>query len=123
MPHTVLIVDDSATMRAIVKTYLAPLGDTLLEATSAEDALAVLRTQAVDAVVCDVWLEGMSGLLLTRELRAEPKWAGLPVVLITMEASPGMEEQARAAGANAFMQKPLKADELRSTLQGLLARR
>lgn len=123
MPHTVLIVDDSATMRAILKTYLAPLGCTLVEAASAEAALAVLRAQAVDAVVSDVWLEGMSGLLLTRELRSEPKWAGLPVVLITMEASPGMSEQAVAAGANAFMQKPIKADVLRSTVQGLLAPR
>lgn len=123
MAPCILVVDDSATMRSILKTYLARLVCTLVEASSAEEALSVLESQKVDLVVSDVWLHGMSGLDLTQKIRAAARWRGVRLLLISMDASAALPDKAIAAGADAFMQKPLKPGELRDTVTRLLAPR
>lgn len=122
MARTILIVDDSATQRAILKAYLGKLGCTLVDAGGAEAGLAVLAAQPVQVVISDVWLEGTSGLELAQAVRAQLGPSRVGIILISGEAAPELRDKALAAGADEFIKKPLNAEALKALVTTLLAR-
>ena len=80
----VLIVDDFSTMRRIIKNLLSDLGfNNSVEAEDGHSALSVLRQDAVELVVTDWNMPGMSGIELLRAIRADPKFRTLPVLMVT----------------------------------------
>ena len=79
---------------------------------SAEDA-----EQAIDLVLMDVMMPVMDGLAATRELRKDPRWRDLPVLMLTAKAMPDDQERCMAAGANDYMAKPLDVDKLLSLVR------
>lgn len=101
----VLVVDDSLTARAMHRSLLEAGGYTVHLVASAPEALERLSLGGYDALVCDVTLEGMSGLELTEILRGRPGLRGLPVVLVSAHEEQDLRDRARAAGANAFLTK------------------
>jgi two-component system chemotaxis response regulator CheY len=117
----ILIVDDSATMRSIVKVHLTEIGADFREAASAEAALQVCASEPVSLLVLDRNLPGMSGVALTRQLRAGPM-AGVPVILLTGDPSPAIEQEAIEAGVQAFVRKPVNQSGLTETVRRLLGR-
>lgn len=116
----ILLVDDMYTIRAFVKGILRPLGWKLLEAGGAEEALEVCQREPPDVVLSDVKMPGMSGIELCQRLKATPAWARIPVVLLTGEKDPVTRELGLAAGAVAWLKKPIDADELERTLKRLV---
>jgi two-component system chemotaxis response regulator CheY len=120
---TILIVDDSATMRTLVRQALEPDGHTVLEAPHGAAALATLEQTPVDLVLTDVIMPEMDGLGLTRRLRANEAWRHIPVLILTTEATPAMKERGRGAGATGWLVKPFHPDTLRQSVRRVLAER
>jgi len=122
LPRTVLIVDDSPTIRGFAKVFLKPLGVQVKEAADGAQALEIARADPPAVAVVDVNMPGMDGLTFTRELRADarPEIANIPVVLLTGDEAPEMKEKGWAAGATDFLGKPLKGPELQALVKRFL---
>ena len=108
---TVLAVDDQAANLRLLDAVLTPRGYRVLQATSGEEALAVLADQDVDLVLLDIVMPGWDGYETCRRIRADERTAYLPVVMITAS---GNEQRIRAleAGADDFVTKPFDQSEL-----------
>ena len=122
MAGTVLIVDDSATIRGFARIFLAQLGVEIVEAGEGGQALELIRLRLPTVIVVDVNMPGMDGLTFTRALRQDPRpeIARLPVVLLTGDRSEGIREQGRAAGCSDFIGKPIKGPELQAVVKKFL---
>ena len=117
---TVLVIEDNESSMELVSTVLEQLGHRVLQARSAEEATGLLRDCRPALVIVDVRLPGQDGLTLTRQLKAEPRTASIPVVALTAHASLADRDAALGAGCIAWMTKPLNTRLLASTLLGLL---
>ena len=120
MPRKVLIVDDSPTIRGFAKIFLKPLQVEVAEAEEGLQALESVRAAPPDVVIVDVNMPGMDGLAFTRELRADPKIASIPVVLLTGDRSGELRAKGRDAGATDFLEKPIKGAELQALVKKFL---
>ena len=121
MPATIMIVDDSATMRALVRSALEGDQHVVLEAPNGAAALTALASRIVDLVITDVIMPEMDGLSLTSALRIDPRFRAVPILVLTTEATAAIKERGRAAGATGWLVKPFHPDTLRSTVRRALA--
>ncbi len=118
MTARLLIVEDEDTLCASLQRVLQKEGYAVEIAGSAEDALVMLERQRYDLILCDIILPGISGIeLLQRYRERDP---GQKVVIMTAYASLDTASQAVAAGASAFVLKPLTHDELKSVVRKVL---
>ncbi|WP_369601368.1 response regulator [Hahella sp. SMD15-11] len=116
----VLVVDDSHSVRTTLREVLEDAGFPVLTATDGQDALALIHQHPVQVVVTDLEMPVMDGLALTRQLRAGPDHAGLPVIMLTSRDQPHHRELARHAGVNAYLTKPFDENTLLDTVQEML---
>lgn len=116
---SILYVEDNEFNRKIVRDLLARTSYRLIEATDGETGLATAQQELPDLIIMDVQLPKMSGLEATRKLRADPKTAHLPIVVITSFALSGDEQKAKDAGASAYLAKPYSPRELLETIRKL----
>ena len=108
-----LIVDDFSTMRRIVRNLLKELGYTNVdEAEDGAQALAKLRSEPFDFVISDWNMPVMDGMTMLKQMRADPKFAKLPVLMVTAEAKKENIIAAAQAGANGYVVKPFTAATL-----------
>lgn len=114
---TVLIVDDSATVRGFAKLFLKQLAVEVKEAEEGAQALQIARAGAPALAIVDVQMPGMDGLTFLREVRKDPALSSLPVVLLTGEASDAIRAEGTAAGASGFLGKPLRGEEIKALVQ------
>jgi DNA-binding response OmpR family regulator len=118
---TVLIADDSRTTQLLVRTTLQRLPDTtFLSADNGREALHVLGTQHVDLLVTDINMPELDGVGLVREARKLHTAAELPILLITAKGEELARDEGLAAGADAYLLKPLSGRELLSHATRLL---
>jgi len=116
-----LIVDDFATMRRMVKSVLHELGYShVTEADDGSTALPLLRDGDFDFLITDWNMPGMPGLDLLKAVRANPKLAKLPVLMLTAEAKRDQIVEAAQAGVNGYVIKPFTADVLKKKLTKIL---
>lgn len=118
---TLMTVDDSATMRKIVIVELKDLGYTIVEAENGKDALNKLNNQHVDFFVIDINMPEMNGIEFLKALRSRPEYQSAPAIMLTTESEKSLVEQAKAAGANAWVLKPFKNEELLNLVKKLQA--
>ena len=118
--RTVLIVDDSPTIRGFAKIFLQALKVQVVEAEEGMQALEIVRAQAPAVAIVDINMPGMDGLAFTREVRADPALSALPVILLTGDRSDTIREQGLAAGASDFLGKPIKGGELQALVKKFL---
>ncbi len=118
----VLLVDDSPTVRTIVRTFLMELRPTFLEATDGERALRLIRLSPVDLVIADVRMDPMDGITFVRTLRQDerPRIRDVPVLMLTGERSEEVRRKGLEAGANAFVTKPIDPKTLLETIGRVL---
>jgi two-component system chemotaxis response regulator CheY len=118
----ILVVDDSPTVRNIIKIYLMNLRLSILEAEDATRALQLLRLVPVSVVIADIHMPGMDGITFVKELRAskEAQLRGIPVILLTAEKGGDLRRRGAEAGANAFIQKPVTHHDLTETVRPFL---
>ena len=117
MSRSVLVVDDSPTIRGFARLLLRALGVTVVEAEDGAKALAAARASAPAVVLADVNMPVMDGLTLTREIRRDSALKDVPVLLLTADKSEDLQRQGREAGANELLQKPLQAAELHAAVR------
>jgi CheY-like chemotaxis protein len=103
----ILIVDDSTDNLDLTRLLLETEGYEVWTAEDAPQAMSVLESHRPDLILMDVQLPGMDGLELTRRLRRERAWDGVPIVALTAYAMRGDEEKARSAGCDGYVTKPI----------------
>lgn len=119
----ILIVDDFSTMRRIIKNVLHELGfDNTEEADDGTSALPMLKAGNYDFLITDWNMPGMQGIDLLKALRAEPKLAKLPVLMVTAEAKREQIVKAAEAGVNGYIVKPFTAETLKEKIAKIFER-
>jgi two-component system chemotaxis response regulator CheY len=109
---TILIVDDSLTLRQLTRGPLEAAGYRVREAGDGFEGLRVLRRESVDLVILDMNMPRMNGLELIKELRGMAAHKTTPVFVITTESSQTMLDAGKQAGATAWIVKPFKPEAL-----------
>ena len=123
MAGKILIVDDIATNRIVLKVKLSGARYETSQAATGQMALALARREMPDLILMDVRLPDLNGIEVCRQLKADPVTRGIPVVLVTASAEPGTRLAALKAGADDFMLKPLDELVLLARLRSLLRAR
>jgi two-component system chemotaxis response regulator CheY len=119
----IITVDDSATMRRVIKNSLTAIGFTeVIEAENGQAGLQKIENEGVDCVITDWSMPLMTGLELVRTLRANPKYRELPILMVTAIGQKEEIVQAISAGANAYIVKPFDPETLQSKLRQVLGR-
>jgi CheY-like chemotaxis protein len=122
-PVRVLVVDDSDEVRDLIRVNLELEGYDVRTCDDGAQALAELGAWLPDVVTLDVVMPRMDGFATLAAIRADPRTAGLPVVMVTGRAQAADREQGTALGADAFLSKPFEPADLVATVSGLAARR
>lgn len=120
MSKTILIVDDSASLRQVVKMALAGAGFEVIEATDGNDALAKLDGRIIDMIISDVNMPGMGGITFAKEARSRPIYKFTPILMLTTEISDEKKQAGKEAGASAWMNKPFSPTQLVSAANKLI---
>jgi two-component system chemotaxis response regulator CheY len=119
MAKTIMVVDDSISIRQVVGIALKQAGYEVVEACDGRDALAKLTGQKVSLIISDVNMPNMDGISFVRELKTRPAYKFTPVLMLTTESQEDKKEQGKAAGARAWMVKPFKPEGLLAAVQKL----
>ena len=109
---TILNVEDNEFNQKIVRQLLSRTSYRLIEAMDGEQGVARAQSDLPDLILMDIQLPKLSGLDATRRLRADPKTAHIPIIVITSFALSGDSEKAKNAGASAYLAKPYSPREL-----------
>ena len=118
---TIMVIDDSNSMRMLVRQTLIIAGHTVVEACDGLDALDKLGTVSVDLFLCDVNMPRLDGLSLVKRLRALPKCKFSPILMLTTEVDPEKKRIAKEAGATGWLVKPFQPDQLLATIKKVIA--
>ncbi|TCN90680.1 response regulator [Shewanella fodinae] len=120
MGKTVLIVDDSASIRQVVSMTLNGAGYDTIQACDGKDALSKLNGNRIHLVISDVNMPNMDGITLLKELKARPDTRFTPVIMLTTESETAKKEEGRAAGAKAWVVKPFVPQQLLAAVGKLI---
>jgi two-component system, cell cycle response regulator DivK len=116
----ILIAEDKATSRELLRTVLENQGYAVTEAADGEEALQKARSEVPDLILLDLQMPVLNGYAVLKELRQEQRFATVPIVAVTASAMQGDREKALVAGFNGYLTKPLALSRLRSEIQRLL---
>lgn len=116
----ILIVEDKASSRELLRTVLEQLGYAVAEAHDGDEALRQVRQQPPDLVLMDLQMPARNGFDVLQEIRKDPRLARLPVVAVTANAMPGDQEKVLAAGFTGYIAKPVALAHLRSEVTRIL---
>ena len=112
MSKTIMIVDDSVSIRQMVGHALKGSGYDVVEAPDGQAALDTAKTRALDLVITDQNMPRLDGIGLTKALRAEARHSRTPILILTTEASEDMKSKGKAAGATGWLVKPFEPNKL-----------
>jgi len=121
--YNTLIVDDSPTMRKVIRKSLAISGFEVGECWEAGDgrqALTLLQSHSVDLILVDFNMPEMNGLEMIRELKKDEKRRRIPVVMITTHSNDWVVQEGTALGIQGFIQKPFHPETIRDVLTALM---
>jgi len=112
MAKTILTVDDSASIRQMVKFTLSKEGYGIIEAVDGKDALAKVGGVKIDMVITDLNMPNMDGITLIKQLRAKPEFRFTPIIMLTTESQDSKKTEGKAAGATGWIVKPFQPEQL-----------
>lgn len=121
--YNILVVDDSATIRAVVAKTLEIAGievGKLFEAGDGSQALEILRDEWIDLVFADINMPVMTGLEMVAKMKDEGLLESVPVVIISTEGSRQRIEELRHQGIRAYLRKPFKPEDVREVVEKIL---
>ncbi|MGC4119730.1 MAG: response regulator [Myxococcales bacterium] len=120
----VMLLDDSPSIRTILRVFLGNLNAEFIEAGDGERALRLLRVMTPELVIADVRMEPMDGIAFLKAVRTDPdeRVRAVPVILLTSDTKPELEQEGRDAGANDFVRKPVSGTRLMDTVNKVLGR-
>ncbi|ATL92548.1 response regulator [Aeromonas sobria] len=108
MTKTILVVDDSASIRATITMTLQSAGFAVIEADDGNAALGQLERQRVHLIISDLNMPGMDGMTLLRQVKKQPTTRYLPFIMLTTENSPEIRQEGFDAGARIWLTKPFE---------------
>ena len=123
MAFNVLIVDDSSSMRAIVKKIIKVSGFNVgefLDASDGKEALKVLADEWVDIVLTDINMPNVNGMELMAEMKKDELLRSIPVVMITTEGGEKKMQEAMDLGASGYVKKPFLPEDIKRTLSSIM---
>ena len=120
MAKTIMIVDDSATLRQVVSIALKGAGYDVIEGCDGKDALSKLTGQKVHLIVSDVNMPVMDGFTFVSEVKKMAAYRFTPIIMLTTEAGEDKKAAGQAAGAKAWMIKPFKPDQMLNAVSKLI---
>jgi two-component system, chemotaxis family, chemotaxis protein CheY len=118
--QVILAVDDSASMRQMVRYTLEAAGYKVVQAADGLEALEFARSGGADLVLTDVNMPRMDGLTLVRELRAIESYKFTPMLVLTTESGPEVKQRGKQAGATGWIVKPFNPEQLLATIARVL---
>lgn len=118
--HSILAVDDSASMRQMVSFTLKSAGYNVVEAVDGQDAYEKAQGRSFDLVLTDQNMSRMDGISLTKKLRETPQFKTTPILMLTTESSDQMKQAGRAAGATGWLVKPFDPTKLIEVIQKVI---
>jgi two-component system, chemotaxis family, chemotaxis protein CheY len=120
MAKTILIVDDSMSMRQLVKMTLTGAGHQVIEACDGRDALAKLDGRKVNLIISDVNMPNLDGIGLVKAVKARNEYRFTPIDMLTTESEQSKKAEGQAAGARAWIVKPFQPQQLLAAVDKLL---
>jgi two-component system, chemotaxis family, chemotaxis protein CheY len=120
MPSRILAVDDSPSMRQLVRGTLTGAGYELTQRADGLEALEYAKENSADLVLTDLNMPRMDGISLVRELRSLPEYQGIPILLLTTESNPELKKQAMQAGCTGWLVKPFSPADLLASVKRAL---
>lgn len=120
MAKTIMIVDDSASLRQVVGIALRAAGYDVLEAEDGRAALAKLTGQKVHMIVSDVNMPNMDGITFVKAVKQLPAYRFTPIAMLTTESQDTKKREGQEAGAKAWVLKPFKPEQLLGVVQKLV---
>ena len=118
--HSILAVDDSASMRQMVSFTLKSAGYNVVEAVDGQDAFEKAQGRSFDLVLTDQNMPRMDGISLTKKLRETAQFKTPPILMLTTESSDQMKQAGRAAGATGWLVKPFDPNKLIEVIQKVI---
>ena len=120
MAKTIMVVDDSASLRQVVSIALKGAGYDVLEACDGVDALSKLNGAKIHLIISDVNMPNMDGITFVKEVKKLPNYKFTPVVMLTTESHEGKKTEGQAAGAKAWAVKPFSPEQLLAVVSKLI---
>ncbi|GAA3150146.1 response regulator [Planomonospora alba] len=120
MPKSVLIVDDSASVRQVVTIALRGAGYDVIAAVDGQDALKKLTGQRIHLIISDVNMPNMDGITFVQEVKKLPAYKFTPIIMLTTESQEDKKRQAQAAGAKAWVTKPFQPPQMLAAVAKLV---
>ena len=121
MAKTILIVDDSTSLRQVIAIALKGAGYEVIEGADGQDGLNKLSGQRVNLIISDVNMPNMDGLTMVSKIKENPQYKFTPIIMLTTESGSDMKERGRAAGVKAWMVKPFKPEQMLDAVSKLIA--
>ena len=118
--HSILDVDDSASMRQMVTFTLKSAGYNVVEAVDGQDAYDKTGARDFDLVLTDQNMPRLDGIGLTKKLRDNPKFKTTPILILTTESSDQMKQMGRSAGATGWLVKPFDPAKLLEVIKKVI---
>ncbi len=120
MAKTIMVVDDSASLRQVVSIALSGAGYEVVQACDGKDALAKLDGRKLHLIISDVNMPNMDGLTFVKAAKQLPAYKFTPVIMLTTEAGDAMKQQGQAAGAKAWVVKPFQPAQMLAAVAKLI---
>ena len=120
MGKTILVVDDSASLRQVVHLALQSAGYEVIEACDGKDALGKLDGKKVHLIISDVNMPNMDGISLVKEVKKQPSYKFTPIIMLTTEAGENRKQEGQAAGAKAWVVKPFQPQQMLAAVAKLV---
>ncbi len=120
MSKTVLVVDDSPSVRKMVQMTLAGAGYDIIEAEDGQDAFEKATSNRIDAVLTDQNMPRLDGLSFIRQFRGTPQSVGVPIVFLSTESDATLKAQAKEAGATGWMVKPFDQNQILAVVKKIV---
>lgn len=120
MGKTVMVIDDSASIRQVMSLTLSKAGYDVTEACDGADALGKLNGQKINLIVCDVNMPNMDGITFLRSIKERPGYRFTPVIMLTTESQEAKKQEGKAAGARAWVVKPFKPEQMLEAVSKLM---
>lgn len=120
MGKTIMVIDDSASIRQVVNLTLKKAGYEVVEACDGQDAIGKLTGQKVNLIVCDVNMPNMDGISFLRNIKENASYKFTPVIMLTTESQETKKQEGKAAGAKAWVVKPFKPEQMLEAVSKLI---
>jgi len=120
MAKTILVVDDSASLRQVVSIALKSAGYDVMEAVDGRDALGKLNGSKIHLIISDVNMPNMDGITFVKEMKKLPDYKFTPVIMLTTESQESKKQEGQAAGAKAWVVKPFAPQQMLAAVSKLI---